>query len=128
MVESLPPPFTVGHSYEDEKGTYTVISVENGRMKIERENGSTQLSHDIKLKAQIHRRILRQRNALSVSAMATDKLRDQPEKKMRELTEYEKEYIRRRTEQDDANARKLAEEIGGVSWSQIAGVKARMKF
>jgi hypothetical protein len=59
--------------------------------------------------------------------MATGKLRRYLKKKSRELSAHEKKHIRRRAEQGDADVYKLAEELGCVP-TQIAGVKARMKF
>ncbi|MGB2624327.1 MAG: hypothetical protein WA857_04055 [Candidatus Acidiferrum sp.] len=56
-----PPPFIVGSTYEDERGKYTVLSVEGARMTFERPDGSKNHTADIPLKARIHKRILSER-------------------------------------------------------------------
>ena len=62
MTNPLPLYFTVGGTYEDERGKYTVISIQNGGMEIERTDGRREQSRDIKLKENIDRRISRERN------------------------------------------------------------------
>ena len=52
----LPPPFTVGESYEDEQSEYKVVSVEGSRMTFERPDGAGGYTVNIALKAAIHRR------------------------------------------------------------------------
>jgi len=48
-----------------------------------------------------------------------------PQKKKRELTEVEKEEIRKHSEKGKGNVYELAEEFG-CSTSQVAGVKSTM--
>jgi hypothetical protein len=68
-----------------------------------------------------------QRSFKKKTRKETGKLQRYLEKTKRKLTEDETESIRRRSERGDGNVYKLAKEFGCVP-TQIAGVKARMKF
>ncbi len=59
--KSLPSPFIVGETYEDEISEYRVVSIEGPRMTIRRPNGELQHSDNISLKAEIYKRRVRER-------------------------------------------------------------------
>jgi hypothetical protein len=85
--ESLPPPFIIGHKYNDRDGEYTVTAIDEDRITIERSDGRRTIA-DAALKARIHRNVLMERDAAGGSDRAhRSKSRRDPTRRERGLIE-----------------------------------------
>ena len=105
------------------KGQPVTVVIPN--LAVPRCGNCGELLFDYEADAQIHEAFAAQTRKLDQPASCGGQPRPYPEPKQRELTDDEKEEIRKRIEKGDGDTNQLAREFA-CSSSQVAGIKAAM--